>query len=214
MGRCIIACRTLEQELKAVMQKLDCTDPVIWLDAGDHNVPSKRRQAIQNAILQCDCDTILLAMSICGGALFGIDSGDHTLLLPCYDDCIGLLLECNRQADTYYLTDGWLCGERNIAVEYRISLEKYGQMRTDRIFEAMLRGYRWLAYIDTGCGTADGLAQAKETAELLKLEFVVVPGTLKRLEDLLNLQVNDHILPIPANTTVTLDMRIGGTVNG
>lgn len=214
MNRCIIACRTLERELNTVMKKLNCNDPVIWLDAGDHNVPSKRRQAVQDAIAHCDSDIILLAMSLCGGAMVSVESGDHTLLLPCCDDCIGLLLEGDRQADTYYLTEGWQAGERNIAAEYRISLEKYGQARTDRIFSAMLRSYRYLAYIDTGCGTTDGPEQAKETAELLKLEFSVVPGTLERLEDLLTGQINDHILRIPPHTTITLDMRKGGTAHG
>lgn len=214
MSRCIIACRTLARELKAVMQKHVCNDPVIWLEAGDHNVASKRRQAIQEAIAHCDCDTILLAMSFCGGALIGAESGDHTLLLPCSDDCIDLLLEDQRQADTYYLTDGWLDGEWNITEEYRISFDKYGQERTDRIFSAMLRGYRYLAYIDTGCGTAYGLVQAKEAAQLLKLEFKVIPGTLKRLEELISEQENDQILSIPPHTVITLDMRKGGLAHG
>lgn len=214
MSRCIIACRTLERELNTVMNKLNCTDPVFWLQAGDHNVPAKRRQTIQEAITRCNYDTILLVMSFCGGSLMGVESGDHTLLLPCFDDCIGLLLEGDRQADTYYLTEGWLAGERNITAEYRISLEKYGQERTDRIFSYMFRGYRNLAYIDTGCGTANGLAQAKEAAELLKLEFKMIPSTLIRLEDLLIEQINNHILRIPQHTTVTLDMRKGGSAHG
>lgn len=214
VSRCIIACRTLERELNRIMKKLNCTDPVIWLDGGDHNVPSKRRQVVQDTISQCNCDTILLAMSFCGGALVGVDSGSHTLLLPCCDDCIGLLLEGDRQADTYYLTEGWLAGERNIIAEHRISLEKYGQARTDRIFAAMLRCYRYLGYIDTGCGTADGLRQAKEAGELLKLEFRVVSGTTKRLEELLTEKENDTILRIPPYSTITLDMRKGGTAHG
>lgn len=215
MSRCIIACRTLEQELKYIMNRLNCTDPVCWLKAGDHNVPARRCRDIQNAIDQCaEFDTILLVMSFCGGALNGTDSGNHCLHLPRFDDCIDLLLEGQRQADTYYLTEGWLAGEHNIVAEYRLSLGKYGQERTDRIFADMLGSYRYLAYIDTGCGTADGLAQAKEAAELLNLQFQVVSGTLKRLEDLLAEKENDRILRILPHTTVTMDMRKGDTVHG
>lgn len=215
MSRCIIACRTLERELNNVMESLNCTDPVFWLEAGDHNVPSRRQQALLDVIAQCGTyDTIIFAMSFCGGALIGLDSGNHTLLLPCCDDCIGLLLEGQRQADTYYLTDGWLNGERNIAAEYRNSLMKYGQERTERIFAAMLRGYRFLAYLDTGCGTLEGINQAKDAAQLLKLEFKVIPGTLKQLEEAVSGRKYDQILIIPPHTAITLDMRKGGFAHG
>lgn len=215
MSRCIIACRTLEQELKAVMKKLNCTDPIFWLDAGDHNVPARRRMAVQDAVSRCEeFDTIVLVMSLCGSSLLGVDSGNQALLLPCFNDCIDLLLDGHRQPDSYYLTEGWLAGEWNIACEYRNSLKKYGQERTDRIFSSMLRGYRYLSYIDTGCGTADGQRLAKETARILKLEFQVVPGTLKPLEDLLRNLANKHTMMIPPHTTITLDMRMGGRAHG
>lgn len=215
MSRCIIACRTLKTELNTVLKKLNCSDPVFWLEAGDHNVPLRRQQAITNAMAHCDgFDTIVLVMSFCGGALVGVDSGNHTLLLPCCDDCIGLLLDGPRQQDTYYLTDGWLGGEKNIAAEYRRSLEKYGAERTARIFAAMLRGYQYLAYIDTGCGTSGGLRRAKESAELLKLEFKVVSGNVKRLEDLLTEKQCETVLRISPCTTITLDMRQGGGCHG
>lgn len=211
MGRVIIACRTLQRELNQVMNKLSCTDPVIWLEAGGHNVPEKRREEISHVLSQCEeNNTVILAMSFCGNCLLGLDSGNHTLLLPCFDDCIGLLLDEPRRSDTYYLTDGWLNGERNIVAEYHAALEKYGEARTKRIFSAMLRNYRYLAYLDTGCGTDEGLEKVRSAAKLLGLEFVVVPGTLGRLEALLIGRSDSGILRIQPRTTITLEMRKGG----
>ncbi len=210
MARVILACATLKRELNTVMEKLRCTDPVIWLEAGDHNQPLKRKMAIEAALESCpEYDTVILAMSFCGGALTGVDSGDKTLLLPCFDDCIGLLLDCPRQPDTYYLTDGWLAGERNILAEYRNSLDRHGEEKTRRIFGAMLRGYRALGWVDWGCGSALGQSQAEEAAGLLGLEFTVIPGTLSILEDLIRERECRHILRIPPHRTITLALRKG-----
>lgn len=211
MGRVIIACRTLQRELNHVMKKLNCSDPVIWLEAGGHNVAEKRREEISHALSQCEeYDTVILAMSFCGSCLLGLNSGNHTLLLPCFDDCISLFLVEPRRSDTYYLTDGWLDGERNIVAEYHSTLEKYGEARTNRIFSAMLRNYRYLAYLDTGCGTDEGLEKVCSAAKLLNLEFVVVPGARDRLEALLTEKSDSEILRIQPRTTITLEMRKGG----
>lgn len=210
MARVIIACATLKRELNTLLEKLSCSDPVIWLEAGDHNQPRKRRQAIEAALEGCgQYDRVLLAMSFCGGALTGLNSGEKTLLLPCFDDCIGLLLDGPRAMDTYYLTDGWLAGERNILEEYRNSLKKYGVEKTRRIFGAMLRGYEKLGWIQWGCGSAAGQIQAEEAARILNLRFSEIPGSLRVLEDLLLERECAHILRIPPDTAVTTEMRKG-----
>lgn len=210
VARVIIACSTLKRELNQLMEKLHCTDRVIWLEAGEHNLPQKRREALESAISSCgERDTVLLAMSLCGSTLIGLESGTRTFLVPCFDDCIGLFLKDPRKADTYYLTEGWLEGKHNILEEYRISLEKYGQVRTKRIFDAMLRGYRTIAWVETGCASPEGKKRAKEAAALLGLEFAVVSGTLSRLEDLLLERDTPHILRIPPNSRVSQRMRCG-----
>ena len=67
MARMIIACATLKQELNMLMEKHRCDDPVLWLEAGDHNRPQKRREAIEAALETCSqYDTIVLAMTFCG----------------------------------------------------------------------------------------------------------------------------------------------------
>ena len=207
MRRCIIACRTLERELNFILKKHRCQDPVIWLNAGDHNVPSRRKAAVEAALAECEgYDKVLLVMSFCGNALLGIDSGTHTLLLPCLDDCIGLLLKEPRRSDTYYLTDGWLAGERNILVEYESTLEKYGPERTTRIFTAMLRNYRYLAYLNTGIG-AEKEKDAARVAEFLKLEYLVQNGYLDRLEDLV-LEQGSEFVQIPPHTVISPTHRV------
>lgn len=208
MARLILACRTLERELNTVMEKLHCMDPVIWLAPGEHNVPAKRRIAIENVLSEADgYDEVVLVMSFCGGSVIGLNSGRKRLLLPCFDDCLGLLLTEDRRKDAYYLTEGWLAGERNILEEYRISQEKYGAERTKRIFSAMFRGYRQILYLDTGCGDPAGQEKAGEAAQLLNLEFRVISGTLSRLEALVAGKTGNGILEIGPNQVISLEMR-------
>lgn len=193
-----------------LMETHGCTDPVLWLEAGDHNRPQKRRDAIETALDACSqYDTVVLAMSFCGNILTGLNSREYTLLLPCFDDCIGLLLDAPRQPDTYYLTDGWLAGQRNILEEYEMSLAKYGTKKTRRIFSAMFRGYRALAWVDTGCTSPEGRIRVRDAAALLELAFTEVPGTLSRLKKLLFGYSSPHILEIPPHTTITAEMRRG-----
>ena len=81
MARVILACGTIKRELNMVIDRIGCSDPVIWLEAGDHNQPKKRRRAIEMALEDCcQYDTVILAMSFCGNALVGLNSGNKTVL--------------------------------------------------------------------------------------------------------------------------------------
>ena len=203
MRTLIVACRTLEKELLAAMSGTGCTFPIRWLPAGAHNVPEKRKEEIRRILEEStEYDTVLLAMSLCGGALTGLESPGPRLIVPRCDDCITLLLGSapRRMAypATYFLTEGWLAGGDNIRQEYQRALEKYGSQRTDRIFSAMLAHYKKLAFVDTGCG--DVSREIRDLAQTLNLEYVHIPGTLTWLEDLLTGNRDDRFLIIPPRT--------------
>jgi len=206
----IISCKTLERELKAAMEQTGCGYEILWLEAGLHNVPRLLNERIQNLLDQCvDCDTVLLAMSFCGKAVEGLRTGNFRLIVPRCDDCISLLLgSVERRASflgSYFLTEGWLKGERNIWREYQICLEKYGDRRGKRIFSAVLANYHQLTLIDTEC--YDRIAaeqQARKIAENLKLEYTCVPGTLDYLKALLMGDWDSkRFLQVMRNSTVT-----------
>ena len=201
MNACVIACRTLEKELLAAMNHTGCAYPVRWLPAGAHNVPQKRRAQIREALNECACfDTVLLAMTDCGGCTDGLQSPGPRILVPRCDDCITLLLgspEIRKQYPaTYFLTGGWLAGADNIWTEYRRAVEKHGRDRADRIFGAMLKNYRQLAFVDTGC--ADHSGPIQEIASVFGLEYIRIPGTLTWLEDLLTGNWDDRFRILPA----------------
>lgn len=204
----ILACETLRRELEQAMCRTGTALPVFWLPGGAHNVPEKRREQIQSALDKLQgFDTVLLAMSLCGGSLQGLESGNRTLVVPRCDDCITLLLgqELRRKhPGTYFLTEGWLQGERNIRAEYRHCVEAHGKARAKRIFGRMFAHYRYLALVDTIPPVPETEALCREIAETLELEYRFLEGSCGWLEDLLARRWHpDRFLTVPPHTTVT-----------
>jgi hypothetical protein len=208
MNRIIIACGTLRRELLAAMEAVNCTDPIIWLKAGAHNVPKVRLAEIKAAMEQCKgFDTVLLCMTLCGNCLVGLNSGDHKLVLPRFDDCLSLLRGSRkRPADTYYLNEAWLSGSENLLNEYDAATEKYGKNRADRIFNAMLKNYRtmvWLSHFPAP-------ERLRTFCVHFSLELVEEKPELSLLDQLLLSDWDEHFLILPPDTEITLEMRKGG----
>jgi len=87
--------------------------------------------------------------------LKGIQSRQHTLIIPRTDDCIAILLgsyqkyieEFDATPGTYYLTKGWLESGSDPLKEYREYEEKYGQEDATWIMDQQYQHYERLAFI-------------------------------------------------------------------
>lgn len=216
MKTAILACGTLKRELTAVMNKCSYAYPVIWLEAGNHNHPHKRRTEILQALEQCrEYDTVLLAMAHCGGALEGVSSPSSTLVLPRCDDCIPLLLgSWTRQQelkDFYFLSQGWLEGKDNILAEYHRSVRRYGEERTLRIFQTMLKHYRYLGYISVD-HPEDSCYQEEIVpfADMLGLGPVLLDGKSDYLIDLVTGNHDpERFLTVPPGVPIIREINSG-----
>lgn len=208
----VLSCRTLELELSEAMRRAECQYPVIWLEAGLHNVPARLHAALEQALAQCACYShVLVAMGFCGNALIGLNTRHLQLVVPRVDDCISLLLGSMQRRlslnseGLYYFTEGWLKGERTLLAEYRHAAEKYGEKRAQRVLSAMLHNYRKAAAIETGCG-ADAWTkqQTKAAACELGLSYCELHGTLDYLLDLLTGNwPAERFLCFPPQTQIT-----------
>lgn len=191
MATVVLACRTLEAELREALANTDSQCSVKWIESGLHNVPKHLRNRIQQELDACpeEIDTVLMAMSFCGNSVSGLCTQDFSLVIPRCDDCIDLLMgSVERRREeyaTYFLTEGWLRGERNIWSECRMTLEKYGEKRGRRIIRAMLGHYRNLAYLDTGLDIPKTEETIQAIAKEIGLEYMRITGTLEYLERLL-----------------------------
>lgn len=150
-GTAVIACRMLQDELTLAMRQTGRTYPVIWLDSRLHETPGRLHAELKSAIASCqDADTLLLAMAFCGNAIDGIGAPDRQLVIPCFQDCIGMLLSEPRHTDAFYLTHGWLVGDQTLLEGYRRAEQRYGEKKARFIYQAMLGNYRAFSMIDTG----------------------------------------------------------------
>ena len=194
MKTAVIACKTMEDELKFAMEKAGCTYPVTWLESGLHNVPAKLRDGVQEVIDGLDADRVLLAMGFCGNALAGVKAGTKEVILPRVDDCITLLLGSvkRRRAVTeeyaaYFFTEGWLRGEQNLWVEHLHMVEKYGEDVAEMLEADMYGHYRTLGLLDCGEKPVEPLIEhTKMIADTLHLQQQVIPASVDYLTELLN----------------------------
>ena len=210
MNPFIIGCRTLENELNRAIEECGCTYDVKWVESGLHNVPKKLTAALQNIIdTSSDYTHALFSMAYCGNSLSGLDTKELTLIIPRFDDCISLLLGSNKakaeNLGTYYVTEGWLKGERNIWKEYEYAVGKYGKTQGEEIFQMMLGHYKTLAMLDTGCFELTcAEREARMISDALHLEYKMIPATIDFIKKLLSYPWDHRLfLQVPPHNVIS-----------
>lgn len=194
MKTVVVACETIKNELLQAMDNAGKDYQILWIESGLHIVPQNLHKRLQDLLNHLQgVDRVLLAMGVCGNAIVGLNAEHFQIIVPRVDDCITLLLgsmekrkKISQEYSAYFLTQGWLNGERNILVEYQYMVEKYGEKTAKEIGVLMYKHYRTLMLLDTG---TDSMAKLKEEtalfAETFGWEQKTISGTLNYLERLL-----------------------------
>jgi hypothetical protein len=194
MNECVIACETLRDELQFVMAKTNTKMPAFWIESGLHNVPNKLHTRLQEALdRSAGYQRVYFLFGTCGNSVLGLKTGGFELIMPRVDDCISLLIghrekreEIARAHAAYFLTEGWLRGERNMWVEYQYSVKKFGKAQAEEIIKLMYGHYRTLGLLDTQVNPVDRLVDATKTiAETFNLTQQVIPATTAYIDELL-----------------------------
>ncbi len=192
----VIACEMSREELLRVIRREGVAYPVFWVQPALHNDPKKLHDHLQ-ALMDshsAEYDRYLLALGQCGGACERLTAGDYTIIVPRVDDCITTLLgsierrrAISREKATYFLTQSWLGTDSgNLLSGYEYTVHKYGPQRGKRIYSALLKNYRRLGLLDTGCYDLDALkARVSGFAEEFHLTVEPLPATDDYLRDLL-----------------------------
>ncbi|GAV25201.1 hypothetical protein ciss_11340 [Carboxydothermus islandicus] len=211
----IIACQTLRDEVEKALKDTGVKYPVLWIDSGLHNYPDKLKTKLQEQIDRIsNTENLILVFGNCGNALNGIRATTGRLVLPKIDDCISLLLgsvqkrmEISREAHSYFLTCGWLAHESNIVKEHKRCLEKYGEVRGQKIFKAILAHYRKVILLDTNAYPLHEIeANVKRFAGDVGLDFQVVPGTLSYLKKLFTGPWDEDFIVVERGEKITFEM--------
>ncbi|MCI1945063.1 DUF1638 domain-containing protein [Clostridium luticellarii] len=215
MNTLIVACRTIEDELKSVINSVKCDYPVLWIDSGLHLQPDSLKKRLQSELDHIyNVDRVILAFGYCGNSVIGLTPPTYHMIFPRVDDCITLLLGSGErrnklagESGTYFLTKGWLESERNIWVEYQDAVKRYGKKDAEMIYQIMFQNYKRLGVIKTGAYDLESyLKKTKKIAEELKLKYEVFPGTLEYVKKLLTGPWNDReFITINPGETVTME---------
>ena len=209
-----MACETIEDEVRAALARHRLDHPVVWLEGGLHNNPDRLRGRVQEILDSLRCRRLLICLGYCGGGLSGLATGDYETVLPLADDCLSLLLgsmDARRLASrpvTYFLTAGWMRHENNIVSSYNHAVERFGQRQAERINRLMLKHYRRIGMVTTGCYDVDAAAaQIAPLASILGLDVETLPGDMDWLGDLLTGNHSDpeRFLVMPPGSAITFD---------
>jgi hypothetical protein len=187
----VIACETLRDEFLSVLEKINKSPLIIWIKSGLHNRPEQLRIKLQEALATIDGGDVYLLFGVCGNAALGLKTGNFRLIMPKVDDCISLLIGSPKERAVlaekhlaYYLTEGWMRGERNPLVEYQYSLNKFGKEEAEYIVHALYGHYKTLALLDTGAYPIDKLIEeTKMLAQFIGLEQMVIPAGTGYIEE-------------------------------
>ena len=88
----VIACQVFQSLIEKYLPE-DLAKQVTFKDYGLHRVPSKLTWSVQEEIDALEEPSlVMLGYGLCGNGLKGIQSLDHTLLIPRTDDCIAVRL--------------------------------------------------------------------------------------------------------------------------
>jgi hypothetical protein len=145
------------------------------------------------------------------------------MVMPRVADCIPIFLGSRKSREeyginTYFYTRGYLESEANIVKDYEGALKKYGEKRSLRVVQEMMKHYKNIAVIDTGAFDPGELAKKlMPVAELINVPVVVVPGNLRIIDALLMGEWGDdefYIIPVGAEVSFEMSINLGASQTG
>ena len=220
MKTILIACETIEDEVKASLERLNLDYPVIWLEGGLHNNPDRLRDRVQKVLDEVDgqCELLIFTLGYCGGGVSELTTGNYTTVLPLADDCLSILLgslparKAASDPITYFLTEGWMRHENNVVTSYDQTVAKYGQNRADRINRMMLKHYKRFGLVNTGVYDLDAAAaKVDRLAKVVEMYVEELPGEKGWLDTLLTGPHDDpsKFLVLPPRSLLNFDQWSG-----
>ena len=211
MPTLLLACDVMREEILRIPAPPAMSRE--FLPMGLHARPPKLRAAIADRLAKArGFQRIVLGFGLCGNALDGICSPHAPLVVPCVHDCIPLLTGHPARDDgtvlekgIFYLSGGWMEGERTLFSEHRRTARRFGEKKALRVLQTMLSGYSGFVFIRTEhprCAEREQDAHA--LADLVQLPLRLLEGRCDRLQRLVNGPWDGpEFLQIPAGEPIT-----------
>jgi hypothetical protein len=206
----VIGCATVMKELIPLMPPGMTYET---LAAGLHASPEVLRKVLQECInnTASEVKTILIGYGLCSMAVVGLSSGTRTLVVPRADDCTAIFLgskeeyvrQHNSVPGTLYLSRGWIEGGAPLFEPEEI-IKRFGEARGNTIVKTMFKGYKRLAFIDTGDGDQQAnRLRSMATAARLEITFEEIKGSRSLLIKLLYGPWDDGFVVSPPGRAIS-----------
>ncbi len=138
MSTLLLACEAMREEILRIPPGED--KQLTFLPMGLHARPMRLRSAIAEALERHrNFERIVLGFGLCGNALEGLISPHAPLIVPRVHDCIPLLAGHERtyngpalEQGIFYLSGGWMEGERTLLSEHRRIALRFGEEKALR----------------------------------------------------------------------------------
>ncbi len=189
----IIACEVMKEEILAASHGLDIEFEFVPM--GFHLYPEKLRSELQSILDSSrGFQRIILAFGLCGGAARDLKASDYILTIPRVHDCIPIFLGSQERYEqlrldekgTFYLTCGWMYGEKLILSEYKRSFERFGEKKAVSIINRIYGSYKKILFISTSDSReVECLQRSHEIARLLNLKYHVISGDSTYIEKII-----------------------------
>lgn len=218
----LISCEVLYREFCLAVARSPHQIDIEFLPKGLHDIGCvgmlQRVQAAVDRVDPAHYDAILLGYGLCNNGIAGLRAPSIPLVVPRAHDCMTIFFGSKERylsyfqenPGTYFYTTGWLergeaTGElRQLSVQsqsgmdmtYPELVEKYGEENAKYLYDELYnftRHYRQMTFITMGVEPDGSFVQAaRERAAEHNLEFRIVPGSLRLVENLVNGRWDDE----------------------
>lgn len=206
----ILACRTLEEEIRTVLPRnVDCE----FLEYALHNTPDELHRQLQKRIDENQgYERLLFGYGLCSNGLADLKTEQQIMVIPRVHDCISLLLGSRRQYDmefenypaTYYLSKGWIKQKGDPLSGFYKYCEKYGERNARWLISEEYKHYQRVAFIHTVGSSDEDIQYSRAVAEFLHITFSEIDGSMRLLERLVKGDWNEEFLIVPPGESVSL----------
>ena len=208
--RMVIACATIIEEM---LPFLPAGMAYETLDFGLHLRPDELKRTLQAKIDEASpqADVLLLGYGLCSMAVVGLHASSAHLVIPRVDDCIAIFLgscqaykqQARQEPGTYYLTKGWIEVGDSPFEEHKQLIEKFGQVRAERMTRLMLKNYKRLGFINTGQYEIERYrAYARAAAENFGLRFEEIEGSPALVKKMISGPWDDEFVVVSPGQTI------------
>ncbi|MFN8453252.1 MAG: DUF1638 domain-containing protein [Anaerolineae bacterium] len=213
----VIACQVLQHALQPLLNNIPGLATCQFLDYGLHTVPAQMTTQIQSAIDSAtEPGIVLIGYGLCGNGLVGLQTRQHTLVIPRTDDCIAILMgsfhrflqDFQSHPGSYYLSKGWLESGHHPLAQLKEWSVSYGPEKAKKLIARMYKHYQRVVLVAFSPEELDRYRhQVQEVATLLGVTYAEMIGESSLLERLVwqahTLNVDDQeFVIVPPHGTV------------